>query len=278
MNKISIGFSPCPNDTFIFDALVNGKIDTGNLQFEPVLEDVETLNRWAASGKLAVTKLSLPALFKYIDKYQILDSGAALGLGVGPLLIAKNDTAAKDVSGKTIAIPGVHTTANFLLSFAFPDAQQRSETLFSQIEDQVVNSKTELGVLIHENRFTYEKRGLKKVLDLGAYWEEQTGAPIPLGIIAVRRDVPLHTARNIQSLIAKSLQWAWAAKEVSPYVKAHAQAMDPQVMQQHIDLYVNDYSLSLGVAGRNAIELMYRLYKKEIAQKSNEERELFLRP
>ena len=276
MNKISIGFSPCPNDTFIFDALVNGSMDTQGLQFEPQLEDVETLNRWASAGKLQVTKLSLPALFQNLDKYQILDSGAALGRGVGPLLIAKEEVPLADVPHKSIAIPGLHTTANFLLSFAFPGATQRIETLFSGIEDSVLSGQTQMGVLIHENRFTYAQRGLKKVLDLGAYWEEKTGAPIPLGVIAVRRDVPLAVAQKIESLIAQSLQQAWRSQELSTYVKAHAQAMDPQVMQQHINLYVNNFSYSLGTVGRNAIEKAYRLYKKEDALGVATQTNLFL--
>lgn len=277
MQKISIGFSPCPNDTFIFDALVNGKIDTEELQFEAVLEDVETLNRWAAAGKLMVTKLSLPALFKNKHQYQILNSGAALGRGVGPLLIAKKEIPLSEVETQTIAIPGFNTTANFLLSFAFPNATQKTEVVFSEIEDSVLQGNTDLGVLIHENRFTYAAKGLVKLMDLGAYWEEKTGAPIPLGCIAAQRDIPLSTAQKIDRLIRQSLAYAFAEKhQLSHYVRQHAQAMSETVMRQHIQLYVNEFSLALGDEGKRAIKLMQSFCEKGLTVNETIGEQLFL--
>lgn len=272
--KLSLGFSPCPNDTFIFDALVNGKIDTGGLIFEPVLEDVETLNRWALEGKLHLTKLSFPALFRTADQYRILSAGAALGNGVGPLLIAKVPVAPESVNGQSIAIPGWNTTANFLLQFAFPQATNRQPALFSEIEDKVLSGEFDLGLIIHENRFTYAQRGLHKVLDLGQYWEEKTGLPIPLGCIAAQRSLPQEVQQRVDGLIRQSLEYAFAHyPSLPPYVEQHAQAMDKSVMRQHIDLYVNQFSLDLGEGGRKAIEQLYAVYRQQ--QGSTLQTELF---
>lgn len=185
--KLTLGFSPCPNDTFIFDALVNQNIDTGGLSFDVVLEDVETLNQWALEGKLDITKLSFPAFFKSVQQYVLLESGSALGKGVGPLLVSRKDNSAPDVTKSRIAIPGINTTANLLLSFAYPDANLKTPMIFSAIEDAVVNRETDLGLIIHENRFTYQDKGLHKVLDLGEYWENKMRVPIPLGGIAAKR-------------------------------------------------------------------------------------------
>lgn len=270
--KLTLGFSPCPNDTFIFDALVNHKIETKGLVFEPVLEDVETLNQWALEGKLDVTKLSFPALFRAQQTYAVLPSGSALGNGVGPLLIAKKPLPPTAVKEQSIAIPGWNTTANFLLSFAFPQAVNRRPFLFSDIEDAVLNEETDLGLIIHENRFTYAQRGLHQVQDLGAYWEAQTSLPIPLGCIAVKRTFPTAIQQEINTLIRRSLEHAFAQYPQLPvYVTEHAQAMDSEVMRQHIDLYVNQYSLDLGAAGRKAITVLHEIYCKQqgTAQSAN---------
>ena len=257
---LTIGFSPCPNDTFIFDALVNKKIDSAGLLFEPVLEDVETLNQWAIEGKLDITKLSFPALFLSMDNYALLNAGSALGKGVGPLLISKHDPASAGPNS-TIAIPGINTTANLLLSFAFPKATKKIPMIFSVIEDAVLDEKTELGVIIHENRFTYRQRGLHKVLDLGEYWEEKTQMPIPLGGIAVKRVIDKPTSMQVETLIRKSLEYAFANYPSLPdYVKEHSQAMKENVMRQHIDLYVNNFSLDLGLPGREAIEKLFEVF------------------
>ena len=243
--KLTLGFSPCPNDTFIFDALVNGGIDTGGLTFDAVLEDVETLNRWAFEGKLDVTKISFPALFQNSDAYAILPSGAALGEGVGPLLIAKEPFDTNLIADANIAIPGAGTTANFLLSHAFPQARNRIPMLFSKIEDAVLTGQTDLGVIIHENRFTYEQRGLVKICDLGAVWEERQGAAIPLGCIAIKRSLPPDVITHTALLIRKSLLQSFERyPTLSAYVRNHAQEMDEGVMRRHIDLYVNDYTMT----------------------------------
>ena len=278
MLKLTIGFSPCPNDTFIFDALVNQKIDTGDLVFEPVLEDVETLNRWALEGKLDITKLSLPAFFQAMDRYSLLNAGSALGKGVGPLLIAKKEIPLEQVEGASIAIPGIHTTANLLLSFAFPHAQRRQPMIFSAIEEAVLSGQTDLGVIIHENRFTYAQRGLVKIMDLGTYWEEKMKAPIPLGSIAVNQSLKRSVALRIDQLIRQSLEMSFAKyPEISDYVKEHAQEMDESVMRQHIDLYVNNYSLDLGEEGKAAIQTLCRTFCAQQAQgEPVETEELFL--
>jgi len=262
--KLSLGFSPCPNDTFIFDALVNKKIDTEGIEFEPVLEDVQTLNEWASTGKLSITKLSFPALFNNLDKYTLLNSGSALGKGVGPLLIGKKMVDIREVSNCTIAIPGENTTANFLLSFAFPNIATKVPYLFSQIEEAVLQEKADLGVIIHENRFTYQQKGLHKICDLGQVWEERQNAPIPLGGIAARKDLDRDVIDKVDRLIRKSVEYSFNSyPQISPYIKEHAQAMEEHVMRQHIELYVNDHSIDLGEQGKKAIEQLYKVYQSQ---------------
>lgn len=260
--KLSIGFSPCPNDTFIFDALVNGLIDTQGLEFEPFLEDVQTLNAWATEGKLDISKLSFPALFNQQFRYAILNAGSALGKGVGPLLISKTIRNAADVADCKIAVPGENTTANFLLNYAFPQATNKVTMLFSAIEDAVVKGEVDLGVIIHENRFTYQQKGLHKVCDLGEVWESRENVPIPLGCIAVKRDYPVHVQQKISQLIKKSLEFSFAHyPQLSSYVVQHAQAMEEKVMRKHIELYVNNYSLDLGEEGKTAINKLHQVYR-----------------
>ncbi|MCH5717581.1 1,4-dihydroxy-6-naphthoate synthase [Niabella hibiscisoli] len=262
---LTIGFSPCPNDTFIFDALVNGGIDTGDIQFEPVLEDVETLNRWALEGKLDITKLSFPAYFKTSETYQLLNAGSALGKGVGPLLIAHSDQHFSDeeVSNASIVLPGVNTTANLLFSFAFPGAVNKEFKVFHEIEDAVVNKEADLGVIIHENRFTYQQKGLHKVVDLGQHWEEKMGVPIPLGGIVIKKSLGSEIYDRVNQLIHQSLQQSFAHyPAVSGYVKDHAQAMSEDVMRQHIELYVNNYSLDLGAEGKKAISVLQEVFDR----------------
>jgi 1,4-dihydroxy-6-naphthoate synthase len=261
--KLTLGFSPCPNDTFIFDALVNKKIDREGLEFEAVLEDVETLNEWVLQGKLDITKLSFPAYFQSLDKYVLLNAGSALGKGVGPLLISKYETKSTkyEIGEKTIAIPGINTTANLLLSFVFPDATQKAPMIFSAIEDAVLTGQTDLGVIIHENRFTYQQKGLHKVIDLGEYWEQKMKVPIPLGGIVVKKTVDKLTSLKIDKLIRKSIEYSFANYPViSSYVKRHSQTMSEGVMRQHIDLYVNDFSLELGKEGKQAIEKLLEIF------------------
>jgi 1,4-dihydroxy-6-naphthoate synthase len=257
----SLGFSPCPNDTFIFDALVNKKIDTEGLNFEVFLEDVETLNQWATEGRLDISKISYGVLPLVLHQYRLLDAGGALGKGVGPLLISREPIPSAAIHDCRIAIPGQRTTAHLLFSLAFPEARKKQFMLFSGIEDAVLSGAADCGVIIHENRFTYQQKGLTKLLDLGEFWEEKTGAPIPLGGIVFQRDQPAPLADKVNRLIRKSLEYAFANYPVLPdYVKTHAQEMDDRVMRQHIDLYVNDYSLSLGEEGRKAVQTLLETY------------------
>jgi 1,4-dihydroxy-6-naphthoate synthase len=261
--KFTLGFSPCPNDTFIFDALVNKKIDTEGFDFEVVLEDVETLNQWAIQGKLDVSKISYGVLPLVLDRYELLDAGGALGKGVGPLLIAREPIPISEINDRTVAIPGQRTTAHLLFSLAFPDAKNKAFTIFSAIEDAVLSGKVDCGVIIHENRFTYQKRGLVKLMDLGEFWEKQTGAPIPLGGIVMKRGVEEGFAYKVNRLIRRSLEFAFARyPELPAYVRAHAQEMEEQVMRQHIDLYVNDYSLSLGEGGKKAVSILLETWAR----------------
>jgi 1,4-dihydroxy-6-naphthoate synthase len=262
--KLRLGFSPCPNDTFIFDALVNKKIDTEDLEFETVLEDVQTLNSWAAEGKLDVTKLSFPALFHNVGTYAILNAGAALGSGVGPLVIAKKMVDVRDVGQCTVAIPGENTTANFLLSFAFPSVTHKKNMLFSEIEDAVLREQVDLGVIIHENRFTYQQKGLHKICDLGEVWEERQKSPLPLGCIAIKKGLAKGIGEKLDRLIKKSLQYSFEQyPALSSYVKDNAQTMSEEVMRQHIQLYVNDYSVDLQEEGRNAVQQLYNIYRRQ---------------
>ena len=275
--KLTLGFSPCPNDTFIFDALVNNKIDTEGLEFEPILADVETLNQWALDGKLDVTKLSFPAFFQSLDHYTLLDAGSALGKGVGPLLIGKQPvTDLSAIADYSIAIPGVHTTANLLLGFALPAAKRKIPMVFSAIEDAVLAGEADAGVIIHENRFTYSQKGLHKLMDLGEHWEEKMNVPVPLGGIAVSQSLKRSLAFKINNLIRKSLEYAFANyPEIPLYVKQNAQEMDEPVMRQHIDLYVNNYSVTLGPEGKQAIETLFDVYK-QLNNEKNEPVQLFI--
>jgi 1,4-dihydroxy-6-naphthoate synthase len=261
LNKqiIQIGFSPCPNDTFIFDALVNNKIDTGNLQFEPVLEDVQTLNEWALAGKLPITKLSYGVLPLVKLHYNLLNSGSALGRGVGPLLITSKDFGENNIDDSSIAIPGENTTANLLFSMAYPNAKNKVYLRYDEIEQFVLSGKG-LGVIIHENRFTYQNKGLIKITDLGDYWEKTTGYPIPLGGIVIKNTVAAQIQTEVDYLIKKSIEFAFEQyPNLNDYIKSHAQEMSDDVMRQHIDLYVNNYSLDLGEDGRAAVEKLASL-------------------
>jgi 1,4-dihydroxy-6-naphthoate synthase len=256
MKKITLGFSPCPNDTFISDALVNKKIDTGGLDFEVVLDDVETLNQWAISGRLDVTKLSYGVLPLVLDTYRVLNSGSALGRGVGPLLINKhhNQGALFTCTDEMVAIPGEHTTAHLLFTMAYPNAANKIFMRYDAIEAALLNEEVQAGVIIHENRFTYQDKGLQLITDLGQYWEAQTGQPVPLGGIVVKKELPHTLQQQVDVLIRNSTRYAFAHyPQLAAYVHTHAQEMNEAVMRQHIDLYVNDYSIGLGEAGKNAV-------------------------
>jgi len=261
MKKLSLGFSPCPNDTFIFDALIHHKIDTEGLDFDVFFDDVETLNKKALQGELDITKLSFHAFAHVSDKYVLLDAGSALGFGVGPLLISKTAYTPEEVKSKpslSVGIPGTYTTANFLLTIAFPELQNKKELVFSAIEQSLLNQELDLGVIIHENRFTYAQKGLHKIIDLGDYWEQQTGMPIPLGGIMINRNIDLETQFTVNRLIRKSVEYAFEHPEASSdFVRHHAQELDESVRKQHIDLYVNKYSIDLGDLGKQAIRVLF---------------------
>ncbi len=266
MQKLTLGYSPCPNDTFIFDAMVHHKIDTEGLDFEVTLADVEELNQKAFKQELDITKLSYHAFGSLTNEYILMNSGSALGSGVGPLLIAKKEYSAAEVDQLKIAIPGKFTTANFLLSIAFPNATNKVEMLFSDIEQAVIDGKVDAGLIIHENRFTYHQRGLHKIMDMGAFWEAKTNALIPLGGIVLRRTFDEALQQKLDRVLRRSIEFAFANPEsCMDYVRANAQEMEEEVMKKHIELYVNEYSVDLGEKGRYAVESLFNLaVQKEI--------------
>ena len=257
--KLTLGFSPCPNDTFIFDALIHHKIDTEGLEFEVIMEDVEALNQRAFNQELDVTKLSYHAFAFLVEKYALLNSGSALGNGVGPLLIAKNKNVENVVNQSVIAIPGKYTTANFLFSLAYPDAKNKQEIVFHDIEAAILRGSVDAGVIIHENRFTYQERGFVKILDLGEFWESTTGLPIPLGGIVINRKFPVEIQQKVDRVLQRSVRFAFANPQSSEaFVAQHAQEMDAKVRQQHIDLYVNAFTEDLGETGRAAVNYLFK--------------------
>lgn len=269
--KFSLAFSPCPNDTFIFDALVNKKIDTADFEFDVLLEDVQTLNKLALQNKIDITKISYGVLPLLLDNYYLLNSGGALGKGVGPLLISKNKIPLKELNNKTIAIPGENTTANMLFTLAFPNAKNKVFKIFNKIEDAILNDEVNAGVIIHENRFTYQTKGLIKLIDLGDYWETQTQLPIPLGGIVAKKNIDKSTTKKIDLFIKKSVEYAFENNyaQLSDYVKQHAQEMNEEVMRRHIDLYVNNFSVDLGEDGKKAVLRLLEVYSKSFSDKKN---------
>ena len=263
MNNFTLGFSPCPNDTFIFDALVNNKIDTGDFKFKVQLEDVETLNEMAKKEVLDFTKISYGVLPLVAEKYKVLNSGSALGKGVGPLLISQKPVDAGDVEKYKIAIPGENTTAHLLFSLAYPNAKNKVFKRYDEIENAVLASDNVLGVIIHENRFTYMENGLHKIIDLGNFWEEKTSFPIPLGGIVGKRSIDEKTMMQVDALIKESMEYAFENYPlITDYVKQHSQEMEVEVMKKHIDLYVNKFSINLGAEGRNAIQQFMEIYRR----------------
>jgi 1,4-dihydroxy-6-naphthoate synthase len=267
--ELTLAFSPCPNDTFIFDALVNNKIDTAGLQFKPYLEDVQTLNQWALAGKMDITKISYGVWPLLQKAYHLLNSGGALGMGVGPLLITTKEksNSCKHIlqqkellNNLTIAIPGENTTAHFLFSLAFPTAKQKVFKVFHEIEQAVLSGEVDAGVIIHENRFTYQDKGLFKLVDLGEYWEDTLQIPIPLGGIVSHKRIDETIRKKVDRLIKQSIEYAFTQyPTISDYVYTHSQEMSETVMRQHIDLYVNKYSLDLGEDGKAAVNKLVEL-------------------
>lgn len=256
--NLSLCFSPCPNDTFIFDALVHKRISNPSIDFRIQLEDVEELNKNVIAGKPDISKLSFNAYTKVYHDYVMLDSGAALGFGVGPLLVCREGLSLEKALSGIVAIPGINTTAAFLLSFIFGNRIRLRSILFSEIENAVLSGTVDAGVIIHENRFTYHDKGLICLADLGSLWESKTSLPVPLGGIVAKRSLGHKTISKISGLIASSLLHAWNNPDDSlPFIREYAQEMDESVMRKHIALYVNEYSLSLGTNGRKALSMLF---------------------
>lgn len=262
--KLSLGFSTCPNDTFIFDAMVHHKVDTEGLQFDVVMADVEELNRNAFAGDIDITKLSYHAFAYIADKYRLLTSGSALGYKNGPLLIAKRKIYPDEIANMKVAIPGKYTTANLLFSIVYPVVNEKKEYLFSDIEEAILNEDVDAGVIIHENRFTFEKKGLKKIIDLGEDWEEKTKNPIPLGGIVVHRKLNNEIQQKVNRVLKRSVEFALANQNSSYlFVKNYAQELNDDVIKKHINLYVNNFTADLGETGKNAIKILYHKAMEE---------------
>lgn len=261
MRTLSLGYSPCPNDTFIFYALVHGKVDTGGLGFREVLEDVESLNIMADNGELDITKVSFAAFAGLRGKYALLRTGGALGRGCGPLLVAREKVDLEALRGKTIAIPGMNTTAFMLLRLMDPALGEKVSVMpFNEIMPAVREGRADAGLIIHESRFTYPDFGLMELVDLGNWWERETGKPIPLGCIIARRSLGAELALRVEGLVRESIEYSFGSpQEPVDYIKAHSQEMDDKVIKSHIGLYVNDYSLDLGDEGVAAVEALFKM-------------------
>lgn len=267
--NLKLAFSSCPNDTFMFDAMIHKKIDTEGLEFDVFIADIEELNQQAFAEIHDLTKLSFHAYASIYNKYQWLTSGSALGRNNGPLLISKHKIYPDELNDIKIAIPGINTTANLLMSIAFPQAKNKTEYLFSDIEEAVLSNEMDAGLIIHESRFTYQKKGLKKIIDLGEYWETETDMPIPLGGIVIKRELSQETKNKVNRVLKKSVEFAFKNPESSyKFVKKHAQELNDEVIRNHINLYVNKYSIELGKDGKNAIQKLFDLaFEKGIISK-----------
>lgn len=256
--KLNIAYSTCPNDTFMFDALINGRINGEGLKFDVHLADIEELNKGVENGEPDVSKISYAVFPGISDRYQLLNSGSAVGYGNGPLVISKRKIYPDELENVTVAIPGVRTTANYLLTSLFPGISQKRTYLFSDIADAIQDNEVEAGVIIHETRFTYMEKGLRMIADLGELWEKKFGLPIPLGGIVVRRDLPVKIKYLLNDKIAESITYGFAHPSDSmPYIRQHARELSEKVIRNHIELYVNDFSLDLGEKGREAVRTLF---------------------
>lgn len=254
---ITLGYSPCPNDTFIFHALVHRRVVVPGCRITEALHDVETLNQLAMDGALDVTKLSFYAWLKLKDRYRLLNAGAAMGHGCGPILVAARRLKREDFHRCRVVLPGEWTTAHLLLRLWAPEFKNRMFTTYDRVLDTILADEADCGVIIHENRFTYQKKGVRAIVDLGEWWEQETALPIPLGCIAARADLPEHLVTGIESAIRRSIQEALAQPEHAlPYIRQYAQEMEADVLKQHIHTFVNDYSLDLGKRGHTAVAIL----------------------
>jgi len=259
---VSLAFSPCPNDTFIFYALVHGKVDLEGLRFDFRMTDVEELNRWALEKRTDMIKVSFHAWLSVRDQYRLLDSGSAMGFGNGPLVVAGSRIPDDRIADAIVALPGEHTTAHLLFSIAFPEAKNKVFMLFSEIEDAILSGKADAGVIIHENRFTYETKGLVRIMDLGEYWEALTACPVPLGGIAACEGLGEELLGKLNRIMRRSVQYAMDhPAEPMGFVREHAQEMDEALMKKHIALYVNRFTLNPGEDGRRAIKTLIDFIK-----------------
>lgn len=264
MRTLTIAISPCPNDTFIFDALLHSKINTEGIEFKVIFADVEELNQAAFQQQYDITKLSYHAYAYASQNYVLMRSGSALGNNCGPLLISKEPLTDDAIKEAKIAIPGKYTTANLLFSLKYPAIKNIDYVLFSDIENKVLDGTYDAGVIIHENRFTYAQKGLKKIIDLGEFWEQTYEVPIPLGGIAIKRDIDIEIQKSVERIIKRSIEFAFEFPESSvDFVKAHSQEMNVDVCRQHIDLYVNKYSLELGFDGEHAVNTLYKIAQEQ---------------
>ena len=261
---LTLAISPCPNDTFIFDAIIHHRIDLEGLTFNFQLHDVETLNHMAMAGGVDMIKVSFFTYLLLQQNFVLLDSGSAMGFGNGPLLISKKEYSLDDLPGLTVAVPGQYTTAHMLFRIASPGVMKKEFMLFSEIEDAILTGKVDAGVIIHENRFTYEQKGLRKIIDLGQYWEKLTGSPIPLGGIIVRKGLGYDVINKLNRIMFRSVEFAFKHPELAmPFVKQHAQEMDEEVMKKHIRLYVNENTLSLGTGGKVALSKLQTIARQK---------------
>lgn len=262
--KLTLGFSPCPNDTFIFDAMVHGRVDTEGITFDYFLADVEELNRRAMSAAVDITKISYHAFAYVAQDYYILDAGSALGYKNGPLVISKKKIHTEDLPKLNIAIPGKYTTANLLMSIAWPEAKHKTEYVFSDIERAILAGEVDAGLIIHETRFTFESKGLQKFADMGEYWERLTGLPIPLGSIVIKRSLPEEVALKVNRILKRSIEYAYTDSIASyEFVSNNAKEMASTVMNNHIKLFVNEFTTNLGPDGRNAINTLYSIAREK---------------
>ncbi|MFH0999182.1 MAG: 1,4-dihydroxy-6-naphthoate synthase [Pseudomonadota bacterium] len=258
--RLSLAYSTCPNDTFAFYGLAKGHVTCPNISFEISLADVETLNQAARSRAYDITKLSFAAMGNLRSSYWLLKSGAALGRGCGPLIVARPGCGIDSLSDSAIAVPGMDTTACLLTGLYLGKPPRAFPMTFDRIMPEVSKGNFDYGVIIHEGRFTYPDYGLVSILDLGSWWEQQTGLPVPLGCIAAGKNLELEVVKKVEKAISESIAFAFAHPErTSPHVREHAQEMAPDVIQQHIDLYVNEFSLDIGTEGVRAIETLFAM-------------------
>lgn len=260
--KIKLGFSTCPNDTFMFDAMVHQRIDNKDIEFEFVMADIFHLNQMAIAGELDMVKISYNTYGLVMDNYELLDAGSALGHNCGPLLISKKPLTIEEIveNGLTVGIPGLNTTANLLFTFFAPRHRNKKEYIFHEIMPAILSGEVDAGVIIHENRFTYQELGLHCIQDLGEHWEKATGLPIPLGAIVAKRSLGVEVIRELERQMRESVAYAFANREASKeFVQENAQEISPEVQNAHIDLYVNQYSLSLGEKGNAAVDLLLKM-------------------